>query len=121
MTSKEGFQVSSNWIYHLDCSGISGSPPPYQNFEDGSQKAATYGATKSSGSPPSTSLIFCVHGNKYGVARCCDDLHGPRNEGEANHGQGLGQSYLSEAGHTTGSSGSKSIFLLRRISMSAIS
>ena len=110
MTSKQGFVDSSNWLHHLDCSGISGSPPPYQTFDDGSRKPGAYGATTSTpGHPKSTSLIFCVHGNKYGVARCCDDLHAGSNEDEANRGQGFGQSYLSEAGHTTGSSGSKSV------------
>jgi hypothetical protein len=95
----------SNWINHLDCSGINGSPPGYQILERGPQKLPTYGATHVS--KPSTSIIFCVHGNKYGVARCCDDLHGENNEDSANYTHGLEPSYMSQARHTTGSSGSK--------------
>ena len=103
MTSKEGFLVS-NWINHLDCSGINGSPPPYQILGQGSEKFPTYGTTHVS--KPSTSYIFCVHGNKYGVARCCDDLHGG-NEDEPNYTGGMAPSYMSQTRHTTGSSGSK--------------
>ena len=106
MSSKEGFLVS-NWINHLDCSGINGSPPAYQILEHGPQKLRTYGATYAS--KPSTSIIFCVHGNKYGVARCCDDLHGGNNEDPANYTEGLEPSYMSQGRHTTGSSGSKHI------------
>ena len=104
MNSKEEF-LDSNWINHLDCSGINGSPPPYQKLERSQHKLPRYGATNVS--KPSTSIIFCVHGNKYGVARCCDDLHGGHNEDPANNTQSMAPSYMSQAHHTTGSSGSK--------------
>ena len=104
MTSKEGFLVS-NWINHLDCSGINGTPP-YKALENDSDKFETYGATKYS-KEPSTSYIFCVHGNKYGVARCCDDLHSGNNRDAENYSRGMEASYLSHGRHTTGSSGSK--------------
>ena len=104
MTSKEGFLVSK-WINHLDCSGINGSPPPYQILDHGTEKVSTYGSTNAS--KPSTSYIFCVHDNKYGVARCCDDLHGGLNENPENKKHSEETSYMSQATHTTGSSGSK--------------
>ena len=103
MTTKDG--LVNNWINHLDCSGINGSPPPYQAFEDGTEKFPTYGALKSSDEAP-ISYIFCVHGNKYGVARCCDDLHGEKND-DFNQSHGLEQSIIPPARNLTGSSGSK--------------
>lgn len=30
--------------------------------------------TAPSSSSKSTSIVFCIHGNKFGVARCCDEL-----------------------------------------------
>ena len=107
MSSKEVHLVSNNSIHYLDCSGINGSPPPYKPFEDDVQKFTSYGATNSPGRPQATSIIFCVHGNKYGVARCCDDLHAVSNESETNSGRGLGESYQLETSHATDSSGSK--------------
>ena len=103
MTTKDG--LVNNWINHLDCSGINGSPPPYQAFEDGTEKFPTYGALKSSDEAP-ISYIFCVHGNKYGVARCCDDLQGEKND-DFNPSHGLEQSIIPPARNLTGSSGSK--------------
>ena len=84
MASKEGFLVNNlNWIHYLDCSGISGSPPPYQSLS-GDLKGATYGTTLSRHDANSP-IIFCVHGNKFGMARCCDDLHaGAEGEDEQN-------------------------------------
>ena len=36
----------------------------YQSIENG---AASLSST-------STPIVFCIHGNKFGVARCCEDL-----------------------------------------------
>ena len=51
----------------------------YQTLKDSSH--TSYGATAPSLSPSSatagcsSTLMFCVHGNKYGFATCCDDLN----------------------------------------------
>ena len=74
---------SNNWIHYLDCSGINGSPPPYQTLSD--KGATSYGATNTppDGQGAPNPIVFCIHGNKYGIARCCDDLH---IDGEGNAG-----------------------------------
>ena len=105
MTSKESFLVT-NWINYLDCSGINGSPPPYQMIQDEKEKTRKYGATDSL-KQSSTSYIFCVHGNKYGVARCCDDLHGENNDSQSNRSEPIERSYVSDQLYSAGSSGSK--------------
>ena len=91
MTSKDGFLVHNiNWIHHLDCSGISGSPPPYQTLS-GDVKGATYGSSLSR-HDAAAPIIFCVHGNKFGMARCCDDLHAGTDDENQENGVQHGES-----------------------------
>jgi len=47
-----------------------------------------------------------VHGNKYGVARCCDDLHGENNDSQTNRSIPIERSYISDQRYSAGSSGS---------------
>ena len=100
---ERSFFISSQAMAQIE---INDSPPPYKPFEDGAQKFASYGAINSPGRHAATSTIFCVPGNKNGVARCCDDLHAVSNEDETNSRQGLGQSYRLKTSHATYSSGS---------------
>ena len=55
----------------------SDSDTPYQTLKDGPSPSPSYGATTPC---KSQTLTFCVHGNKYGFAKCCDDLQGIKNE-----------------------------------------
>lgn len=43
----------------------------YKRVSNYNTIGATIGATGS----PSAKLIFCVHGNRYGVTRCCDNFN----------------------------------------------
>ena len=115
MALKEGFLVHNiNWIHHLDCSGISGSPPPYKTLS-GDVKGATYGSSLSR-HDASTPIIFCVHGNKFGMARCCDDLHAgtddENQENRAQHGEsGTINNRTNSVNSTGASDNSKSILI----------
>ena len=55
----------------------SDSDTPYQTLKDGPSPSPSYGATTPC---KSQTLTFCVHGNKYGFAKCCDDLQGIRSD-----------------------------------------
>lgn len=73
----------------------------YQPLKDGGPKImGSYGAATSSNTP--TTLTFCVHGNKYGFAKCCDDL----NEGTNYDSKGLQHSFVSQTTPLSSSSGS---------------
>ena len=112
MALKEGFLVHNiNWIHHLDCSGISGSPPPYKTLS-GDVKGATYGSSLSR-HDVSTPIIFCVHGNKFGMARCCDDLHAcTDDENQANRAESGTRNNRTNSVNSTGASdNSKSILI----------
>ena len=83
---------------------MSSSPPPYQPLKGSSQATGSYGATNFS--CEGTSYTFCVHGNKYGVAKCCDNLQGGTLENESYQSDGFRQSHIDQTIFMTASSGS---------------
>ena len=65
-----------------------------------------YGSTKVQ--RPSSSYIFCVDGNDYGVSKCCDDLHVAGNDERLNYSHDIESRDISVERHSSRSSGSKS-------------
>jgi len=80
----------------------------YQTLKDSSQ--TSYGATHSSASSAkeSSTLMFCVHGNKYGFATCCDDFNekGSGKTAFQTYGSSQHPSILPQNSPLLGSSGS---------------
>ena len=71
---------------------MSNSSPPYQPLKDDSKATGSYGAINFP--KEGTSFIFCVHGNKYGVAKCCCDLPKGTLENGSYHSDRFRQSHV---------------------------
>ncbi len=76
--------ASANCLYHTVCHHSStnrcfrfiGSPLRGNEAGAGGGAVRNYSsfAPSNADAPKNSPLVFCIHGNKFGVAKCCDDL-----------------------------------------------